>query len=78
MAKKKPTDLTASLLAKDFETLDCLANDMGRMARTVEQFPEDIEYTQENLATLEDTRHAALKLARECESAIQTFEGKQS
>ncbi len=70
--KQNPT--VKELLEKDFAELDSLARDMGRMAKTVENFPETIEYSQDNLQTLEEARHQALKLARECEVAIQVFE----
>lgn len=76
--KKKLSKLATELLATDFNALEDLSKEMSKMADTVERLPEDIEYTQADIGTLEEVRHYALKLARECEAAIKTFEGTAS
>ena len=73
MSKKK---LINELLEVDFRELADLANQMKKMARTVAQFPDDIQYTSEMLATLEDARHEAFRLTDECETAIKVFRGQ--
>ncbi len=74
MKKVKPGEMLKALLSGDFFSLQVLAKEMERMRLTVKQFPEDIEYTQEDVGVLESVRHEALKLADECEVAIKTFE----
>ncbi len=73
--KKKVAKYIMGLLTDDFQALSELSKTMAKMTKTVENLPEDIAYTLDQIDALEEARHESLKLARECEAAIKTFEG---
>ncbi len=74
MGRKEPRTLVLHLVAGDLDRLRQLTKEMRQMALAVENFPEDIAYSLVDLEALEDARGEALRLARECEAAIETFE----
>lgn len=49
---------------------------MAAATRELADVPEDQEWTQDGLATIEDIRHAALKLAREAEAILELATGR--
>ena len=75
-ATKKPSKTVLELLKCDFDRLEGMVDEMRTMAKTVDQFPEDIEYTLEMIGTLDDVRVAAFQLANNCGAAIEVFKGK--
>jgi len=50
---------------------------MDGAARAIDDFPENQEWTQQELATMDDVRHAALRLAAKAEALIRKVKGLQ-
>jgi len=54
-----------------------IVEEMEAAEKEIANLPEDHEFTQEQLADLEDVRHAALKLANMVEATLADFEGRR-
>lgn len=54
-----------------------LLREMEAARRQLDELPNDQEWTQDGLATLEDIRHCALRLAETAEICIRIFEGEK-
>ncbi len=54
-----------------------LVRAMAAAARDLDALPDDQEWTQDGLETLDNIRHAALKLADVAEATIKTFQGEK-
>lgn len=52
-----------------------LTREMAAAKRYMEELPETQEWTQDELSTLDDVRHAALRLAEEVEAIFDTING---
>ena len=52
-----------------------LVIDMDAMRKRIDAVPEDQDFTQDDMITLDDVRGAALRLAHAAEATIETFEG---
>ena len=55
-----------------------LTEEMEEMCHFISDLPEFQEWTLQQLESLEDLRHFALRLADEAEAVMKTFEGKNS
>jgi hypothetical protein len=49
---------------------------MNGATRAIDAFPEDQEWTQDQLATMDDIRHAAARLADRAEALIKEVDGR--
>lgn len=52
-----------------------LVREMNDAAKTLNDLPDDQLFTQDHISTIDDVRHAALKLANMAEATIGTFQG---
>lgn len=71
MARKKPTKKDA--FTGDFVYLQ---REMEQAARAVDEFPEDQEFTAEQLDFFDSLRHSAIKLTMRIEALFECFNGK--
>ena len=53
-----------------------LVREMEAARAALAALPDDAEWTQEGLATIDDLRYAALRLAAEVEATIEILQGK--
>ncbi len=53
-----------------------LAKEIEAAKNWIGVLPESHQWTEDELAALEEIRHAALGLAHEAETAIELFEGR--
>lgn len=51
-----------------------LVREMAAAARHLDELPSDTHWSQDDLSTLDDVRHAALNLAQMAEATIQESE----
>lgn len=72
---KKCSKTVRDLLDADFSAFSGLAAEMKKTAATVDNLPEDIEYTVGDLDVLEEVRHQAHFLFLNCTAALETFSG---
>jgi len=57
--------------------LEQLVKEMNWASREIGDLPDESEYTEEEIADLDDIRSAALMLVREVEAAIEVFQGSK-
>ncbi len=72
MAKKRKPGTMPPAFDGNFTQL---VREMAAAARELDALPDDQEWTQDGLVTLDNVRHAALNLAHIAEVTIEAFEG---
>lgn len=73
MARRKPAKPT-----KLFKELERAVSEMYSLARQIDELPDDFDFTQENLMTLDDVRIASSSILANAEAAIETFQGDRN
>ena len=74
-AKKKVPKKIQEMLTKDLNRLSSVVQEIKQMVSIVANLPEEAEFSLEDLDTLEEARKQSLRLAHECESFFEVFQG---